>query len=310
MQKVVGINFRDKGRIYFFNPGKFDLHLNDRVIVETKMGKELGKVKVIDREIDETKLKEPLKNVLKIATKDDIEHEKKNMESEKKAFNICKKKIQEYKLNMKLVEARYLFDKSKLIFYFTADNRVDFRELVKDLASIFKTRIELRQISTRDQVRRIGGNGVCGRELCCCTYLKKAEGATIKMAKEQNLSLNAGKITGVCGRLMCCLKYEQNVYEDKMKHLPHIGAIVKTEDGKGEVDSVEVLKEVVKVKLKDSEGNAYNKKYNASDIKILKDTKRSGNPEYETKEDIEELEKIEQMDKNEKKNVTEEDDEY
>lgn len=303
MQKVVGINFNDKGRIYFFNPNGLTLHLNDKVIVETKMGKELGTIKVVNREIDETRLIEPLKNVIKIANKEDIKHELQNTKLEKEAFEICKNKIKEYSLEMKLVEARYLFDNSKLIFYFTAENRVDFRDLVKELASIFRTRIELRQISTRDQVKRLGGNGICGRELCCCSYLKKFDGPSIKMAKEQNLSLNAAKITGRCGRLMCCLNYEQNVYEDKMKHLPHIGAIVKTPDGEGSVDSVEVLKENVKVKLKDEEGNFYYKRFEANNIEIIKDTKADFESKDQKDEDIKELEKLEEMDKRENKNL-------
>ena len=208
---------------------------------------------------------------------------------------------------MDLVEAKYLFDNSKLIFYFTAENRIDFRELVKDLASIFKTRIELRQISTRDQVKMLGGCGVCGRELCCCTFLKSFEGATIKMAKEQNLSLNASKITGNCGRLMCCLKYEENVYKEKMKRLPHVGAIVKTEDGKGTVDSIEVLKEILTVKLTDEDGNLYSKKFNAQDVSILKDSKKVQS-EKEDEQEIKELEKIEELDKREQKNASIDDD--
>ena len=306
MIKVAGVSFRENGRTYFFNPNGIDIKLGDKVIVETKMGKEFGIVKIVNREIDDKKLKDPLKNIVKLATKEDEKHHKENLKEEKKAFDICLKKIKEHKLEMDLVEARYLFDNSKLLFYFTAENRIDFRDLVKDLASIFKTRIELRQISVRDQVKRLGGNGVCGRELCCCTFLKDFDGASIKMAKEQNLSLNASKITGNCGRLMCCLKYEQNVYEEKMKHLPHLGAIVKTEEGEGVVDSVEVLKEIIKVKLKDEEGNNYFKKYDPKDLKIIKDNKKN-NKEEGSEEDIKELEKIEQMDKFDKKNASEDD---
>lgn len=306
MQKVVGINFRDKGRTYFFNPNHLELHLDDKVIVETKMGKELGKVKIASRVIDETKLKEPLKKVIKKASRHDIEHEIQNTKLEKEALEICKKKTQEYGLEMKVVEARYLFDNSKLIFYFTSDSRVDFRELVKDLASVFRTRIELRQISSRDQVKRLGGNGVCGRELCCCTHLKEFENLSIKMAKEQNLSLNASKLTGSCGRLMCCLRYEQAVYEEKAKHLPHIGAIVKTEEGEGVVDSIEILKQNVKVRLKDEDGNFYFKRFEAKDIKIIKDTRYDMNDSKD--EDLKELQKIEELDKREKKNASKDDD--
>ena len=307
MTKVVGISFRENGRGYFFNPKKFELKIGDKVLVETKMGEELGIVKINNRKIDETKLKEPLKNVIRIASVEDEKHEKENQEEEKKAFEICKNKIKEHNLEMNLVEAKYLFDNSKLIFYFTADNRIDFRDLVKDLASIFKTRIELRQISIRDQVKRLCGNGICGRELCCCSFLKDFDGVSIKMAKEQNLSLNASKITGCCGRLMCCLKYEQNVYEDKMKNLPNPGAIVKTEEGEGVVDSVEVLRELIKVKLKDEEGNNYFKKYSPTELKIIRDDKKSTQSENENSEELKELEKIEQMDKIDKKNASSDD---
>ena len=306
MIKAVGVNFRGKGRSYFFDPHGIELKIGDKVVVETKMGKELGTIKTVNREVDETKFAEPIKPIIRKATKEDLNKQKENEKEEKKAFIECQKKIEEYKLNMKLVEVRYLLDNSKLIFYFTADNRIDFRELVKDLASIYRTRIELRQISTREQVRRLGGNGICGRELCCCSYLKEFDATSIKMAKEQNVSLNASKIIGVCGRLMCCLKYEQNVYENKMKHLPHIGAIVQTEDGKGRVDSVEVLNEIIKVKLKDDEGNDYYKKYNSSEVKIIKDTKQEMKND-ESEEEMKELEKIEAIDKFEKKNAQDND---
>ncbi len=309
MKKVVGVNFRENGRTYFFNPNDLELKIGDQVIVETKMGQEFGTVKILNREIDETKLKEPLKDIIKIATRNDIKHQEENIEEENKASDIFKKKVKEYNLNMNLVETRYLFDNSKLIFYFTADNRVDFRELVKDLASIFRTRIELRQISIRDQVKLLGGNGICGLKLCCCSFLKDFDGVSIKMAKEQNLSLNTSKITGNCGRLMCCLKYEQNVYEEKMKKLPHIGAIVKTESGEGTVDGVEVLKEIITVKLKDEEGNNYKKKYNAQEITIIKDNKNTDdNQEKLEEQEIKELEKIEAMDKKEQKNASIDDD--
>ena len=306
MIEAVGVNFRGKGRTYFFDPKDIDLKVNDQVVVETKMGKELGTIKFVNKTVDETKFAEPIKPIIRKANKDDLKRQKENEQEEKKAFKECTKKIKEYKLDMKLVEVRYLLDNSKLIFYFTADNRIDFRELVKDLASIYKTRIELRQISTREQVRRLGGNGICGRELCCCSFLKNFDGTSIKMAKEQNLSLNASKITGVCGRLMCCLRYEQNVYEDKMKKLPHVGAIVKTEDGEGKVDSVEVLNEIIKVKLKDEENNDYYKKYKPSELKIIKDAKQDTESD-ESKEELKELKKIEEIDKFEKKNAQDDD---
>ena len=210
------------------------------------------------------------------------------------------KKIKEHKLEMTLTDVEYKFDNSKILFYFTADGRIDFRELVKDLAAIYKTRIELRQIGVRDEVKRIGGNGVCGRELCCCTFLSNFEAVSIKMAKEQNLSLNPTKISGNCGRLMCCLKYENEVYEEKLKNLPSVGAIVKTEDGEGEVDSIETLKEKVRVKMREPEGDGYvYKKYDAKDVKVIKDVaiEKMDEEEIEHKKELEELEKLEKLDK-------------
>lgn len=305
--KVVGVKFREAGKTYFFDPNDITFEKGEKVIVETAMGKEFGIVEENNREIDDAKLKEPLKKVIKKASADDEKHNNKNRKEEAKALDICKKKIEEHKLEMNLVEARYLFDNSKLIFFFTAENRIDFRELVKDLASIFKTRIELRQISTRDEVKRLGGCGICGRELCCCSFLKDFDGVSIKMAKEQNLSLNISKITGACGRLMCCLKYEECVYRDKMKNLPHPGAIVKTEDGEGVVDNVEVLKENVRVKFKDEENNNYYKKYAVKDIKIIKDSKASINKNNDEDEEVKELKKLEELDKKEQKNASKDD---
>ena len=222
---------------------------------------------------------------------------------EKEAFNTCIKKIKEHKLNMTLTDVECKFDNSKILFYFTADGRIDFRELVKDLAAIYKTRIELRQIGVRDEVKKIGGNGVCGRELCCCSFLSDFEAVSIKMAKEQNISLNPSKISGNCGRLMCCLKYEDEVYSEKLKRLPNIGAIVKTEEGEGEVDSVEILKERIKVKLKDREGYYY-KRYNAKDVKIIKDSVKESLDEEELqhKKELEELENIEKQEIKDKQN--------
>lgn len=308
MKKIVGIRFRKPGKIYFFDQSNLDIRVGDNVIVETAMGKELGTVKIANREIEESKIKEPLKKIIKIASQEDLKHQEENAVKENEAFKTCQKKIKEHKLEMELVEARYLFDNSKLIFYFTAEGRIDFRDLVKDLASIYRTRIELRQIGVRDQIKRLGGNGICGRELCCCSFLNEFDTVSIKMAKEQNLSLNASKITGNCGRLMCCLKYEQNVYEDKMKKLPHPGAIVETEDGEGIVETVEVLRENLRIKFKDEEGNNFYKKYNASDVKLIKDSKKEvKDDEQIDPEELKELEKIEQMDKYDKKNTTSDD---
>lgn len=306
MVKVVGVKFRKPGKIYFFNPGNLDLKNGDNVIVETTLGQEYATVVVNVRELPENKIEKDLKKIIRIANKEDKKHQEENVKNEKKAFDICLKKIKEHKLKMNLVEARYVFDNSKLLFYFTADGRVDFRDLVKDLAGIFKTRIELRQIGVRDEIKRMGGNGICGRELCCCSFLNNFDTVSIKMAKEQNLSLNAAKITGNCGRLMCCLRYEQNVYEDKMKKLPNIGAIVSTEDGEGTVEGIEVLNEVLKVKLKDEEDNYYYKKFNSSDVKVIKEGKREVQEELD-EEELRELEEMEKMDELDKKNSNDED---
>ena len=305
MTEVVGVNFRENGKVYFFDPNQLTLRINDKVIVETKIGKELGTVRTGRREIDESKLKEPLKKIIKKASTEDENHQLENIKKEKEALEVCKQKIKEHKLEMKLTEVKYLFDNSKLIFYFTADNRIDFRDLVKDLASIFKTRIELRQISNRDQVKRIGGNGICGRELCCCSFLHNSDNVTIKMAKEQNLSLNVSKIAGNCGRLMCCIKYEQNVYEEKMKKLPHPGAIVKTKDGEGIIENIEVLREIARVKLKDEDENSYYRKYPVDEVTVIKDTRKKiedSTLKIESKEDVKEIREIEEADKRDKKN--------
>ena len=235
-----------------------------------------------------------------------MKHYEENKKKEKEAFKICEDKIKKYKLDMHLTDVEYKFDNSKILFYFTADGRIDFRELVKDLASIFKTRIELRQIGVRDEVKRIGGNGVCGRELCCCSFLNDFETVSIKMAKEQNISLNPSKISGNCGRLMCCLKYEQDVYEDKLKRLPKIGSTVKTVDGEGIVDSIETLKEIVRIKFKDEDDNNFYKKYPASEVKIIKNGSVN-KMDDEEKENLKELQKLEELEKQDSKNKIEDD---
>ena len=310
MKNIVGVRLREEGgKIYFFDPNNIELKKNDHVVVDTQLGPEFGTIVIAKREVSDDQIVHPLKKVVRIATTQDEKKQEDNLKKNKKAFDICKEKIAEHKLEMDLVEARYLFDRSKLMFYFTAEDRIDFRDLVKDLAAIFKTRIELRQIGVRDQVKRLGGNGPCGRELCCCSFLSDFDTVSIKMAKEQNLSLNASKITGLCGRLMCCLRYEQNVYDDKMKKLPHVGAIVKTEDGEGTVDQVEVLKEIIRVKLQDENENFYYKRFNAADVKIIKDNKRkASNDENTTEEELAELKRIEAMDKYDNKNRTKDDD--
>jgi len=248
MVKVVGIRFRNAGKIYYFGPGDFDLKAGMHAIVETARGVEIGTVITNPREVSEESVIQPLKPVLRIATEADKRQAEKNAEKEKEAFRICLEKIQKHELDMKLVEAEYTFDNNKLLFYFTADGRIDFRELVKDLAAVFRTRIELRQIGVRDETKIMGGYGICGRQLCCHTFLPEFAPVSIKMAKEQNLSLNPTKISGVCGRLMCCLKNEEETYEYLNSKLPGVGDFVTTDDGlKGEVTSVNVLRQLVKV---------------------------------------------------------------
>ena len=248
MVKVIGVRFRTAGKIYFFNPGNFEIKQGDHVIVETARGIEYGTVIGEPKEVEEEKVVQPLKSVLRIANKKDDEQEDANRQKEKDAFKICLEKIRKHNLQMKLIDAEYTFDNNKVLFYFTADGRIDFRELVKDLAAVFKTRIELRQIGVRDETKILGGIGICGRPLCCHTHLSEFAPVSIKMAKEQNLSLNPTKISGVCGRLMCCLKNEEETYEELNRKLPNVGDFVTTDDGlKGEVQSVNVLRQLVKV---------------------------------------------------------------
>lgn len=248
MVNVIGVRFRAAGKIYFFDPLDFLIETGDHVIVETARGVEYGTVVLGPREVEENKVIQPLKAVTRIATAEDDAIELKNKEKEKTAFGICLEKIAKHKLEMKLIDAEYTFDNNKVLFYFTADGRIDFRELVKDLASVFKTRIELRQIGVRDETKIVGGIGICGRSLCCHTYLSEFIPVSIKMAKEQNLSLNPAKISGVCGRLMCCLKNEEDTYEELNGKLPNVGDYVATDDNlRGEVQSVSVLRQLVKV---------------------------------------------------------------
>jgi len=298
LKNIIGVRFKKLGKIYFFNPKNIKVKKGDNVIVETAQGEEYGEVMIPNRAVEDDKIIEPLKKVIRIASYKDNKHYEECRKKEKEAFNVCIKKIKEHKLDMNLTDVEFKFDNSKILFYFTADGRIDFRELVKDLAAIYKTRIELRQIGVRDEVKRIGGNGVCGRELCCCSFLSDFETVSIKMAKEQNMSLNPSKISGNCGRLMCCLKYENEVYEEKLQRLPNIGAIVKTEDGEGEIDNIETLKERVRVKIKDGDEYFY-KRYDAKDVKVIKDVvaEKIDDEELEHKEELEELEKLQQEDK-------------
>ena len=299
MKIVTGVRFKRPGKIYYFDHGDLQLEKGMHVIVDTAMGEEYGEVVFANKEVEDTEVTEPLKKVIRITNEKDEKMLAEFKAKEKEAFDICVEKIKKHELPMKLVDVEYKFDGSKVIFYFTADGRIDFRELVKDLAAVFRTRIELRQIGVRDEVKRIGGNGICGRELCCCSFLGNFETVSIKMAKEQNISLNPSKISGNCGRLMCCLKYEQEVYEEKLKKLPNIGAIVKTPDGKGEVEGLETLKEIVKVKIKDGEIFKI-KKYDEKDITVLKDIAKE-QPDKEEKEYQKELKELEKLEKEDSK---------
>lgn len=298
LKNIVGIRFRRLGKIYFFNPQYLILRKDEFVIVDTEEGEEIGKVAIPNRTLDDEKVPKDLKRILRIANEKDLRHYKECQSKEKEAFSYCNKKIKEHGLKMNLIDVEFKFNHSKILFYFTADGRIDFRELVKDLAAVYRTRIELRQIGVRDEIKRLGGNGVCGRQLCCCSFLSNFETVSIKMAKDQNLSLNPSKISGNCGRLMCCLKYEDEVYQEKIARLPHIGAIVKTPDGVGEVEAVETLAERLKVKIKDGDVDTH-KKYEMKDIKIIKDTQKEVIDEEEEihKKELEELERMENEDK-------------
>ena len=294
MKRIIGVRFRSAGKIYFFDPLNFEVKRNDHVIVETARGIEYGTVVGDIREVDDSEVTQPLKPVLRVATKKDDEQEQKNKEKEKDAFKICLEKIHARGLEMKLIDAEYTFDNNKILFYFTADGRIDFRELVKDLAGVFRTRIELRQIGVRDETKIRGGIGVCGRPVCCNTYLSDFIPVSIKMAKEQNLSLNPTKIPGVCGRLMCCLKHEEETYEDLNRRLPGVGDYVTTPDGlKGEVQSVNVLRQLVKV-IVDVDGDKEIQEYKAEDIKFKR---RHRKEKQLTKEEMKELAKLEKQDK-------------
>lgn len=269
MIKVVGVRFKKAGKIYYFDPDVFEINKEDYVLVETARGIEFGQVVVGPKTVTENEIVSPLKKVLRIATDEDIEQNKINKQHEEEAFRLCVEKVEEHDLNMKLIDVEYTFDNSKVIFYFTADGRVDFRELVKDLASIFKTRIELRQIGVRDEAKMIGGLGPCGRTLCCSTFLGEFEPVSIKMAKEQSLSLNPTKISGICGRLMCCLKYEHETYEKILARMPDVGREVITPLGKGIIVETKPLLELVKVKIKLKDGTEEISPYALEQIMIV-----------------------------------------
>ncbi len=250
MTTVIGVRFRNAGKIYYFSPGKLQIKAGQHVIVETARGIEYGYVVLGNRDVEDQKVVQPLKTVIRMATAEDDQTEAENKRKEKDAFQICLEKIKKHGLEMKLIDVEYTFDNNKILFYFTADGRIDFRELVKDLASVFRTRIELRQVGVRDETKIVGGVGICGRPLCCHTFLSEFIPVSIKMAKEQNLSLNPSKISGVCGRLMCCLKNEEETYEYLNSKMPSVGDLVTTDDGlKGEVHSTNVLRQTVKVRV-------------------------------------------------------------
>ncbi|ABP66363.1 stage 0 sporulation protein [Caldicellulosiruptor changbaiensis] len=278
MAEVVGVRFKKAGKIYWFDPNDIDLKAGDDVIVETVRGIEMGKVMIEKREVPDEEIVQPLKKVVRKATEEDYKKAQENIEKAARALEICKEKVKKHGLPMKLLHAEYTFDNNKLLFYFTAEGRVDFRELVKDLAAVFRTRIELRQIGVRDDTKFRGGLGPCGREVCCATHLCEFQPISIKMAKQQGLVLNPAKISGLCGRLMCCLTYEQKFYEEAMLKLPGIGAIVRTADGEGEVVEVNVLKEKVKVRFEDEQQNVEVKEYSVGEFEIIKDTKKIQQP--------------------------------
>ena len=276
MTKIIGVRFRNMGKIYYFGPKDLDIAIGDHVIVETARGTEYGNVVMAPKEVPDEQVIQPLKSVIRLATPDDDDRAMRNREMERDAYKTCQEKIKKRGLDMKLVEAEYTFDNSKLLFYFTADGRVDFRDLVKDLAAVFRTRIELRQIGVRDETKMLGGIGICGRELCCKSYLSDFAPVSIKMAKEQNLSLNPTKISGTCGRLMCCLKNEQETYEYLNSRLPGVGDTVTTKSGEnGIVQDVNVLRQLVKV-LIDNGDTKEVREYKTEELKF-KPRKRKGN---------------------------------
>ena len=298
MIKVIGVRFRTAGKIYFFDPLEFEIKRGDHVIVETARGVEYGTVVCDPKEVEEDQVIQPLKPVLRVATPKDDEQEKNNKEKEREAFKICLEKIRKHELEMKLIDAEYTFDNNKVLFYFTTDGRIDFRELVKDLAAVFKTRIELRQIGVRDETKILGGIGSCGRPLCCHTHLSEFVPVSIKMAKEQNLSLNPTKISGVCGRLMCCLKHEEETYEELNRSLPNVGDYVNCSDGvKGEVHSVNVLRQLVKVIVEVNDEKEI-REYRVDQLRFKRRFKKE-KLDVQDKE-LRELEKLEKQDKKSK----------
>ena len=295
MVTIIGVRFRKAGKIYYFSPAKYQVKKGQHVIVETARGVEFGSVVLGPQKIADDEIVQPLKSVIRVATPADYKIEEKNRQKEKEAFAICQEKIAKHKLAMKLVDTEYTFDNNKILFYFTADGRIDFRELVKDLAAVFKTRIELRQIGVRDETKILGGIGICGRPLCCHTYLTEFVPVSIKMAKEQNLSLNPTKISGVCGRLMGCLKNEEEAYEELNSKLPGVGDHVETADGfKGEVQSISVLKQLVKVIITTENDEKEIKEYSVKDLKFKPRRRRE---KTTIDKELKQLEQLEKQDK-------------
>lgn len=302
MITVIGVRFRSGGKVYYFGPGQMGIKSGDHVIVETARGVEYGYVVLGNRQVEDSKVIQPLKSVIRMATAEDRAKEESNRRKEKDAFGICQEKIRKHGLEMKLIDVEYTFDNNKILFYFTADGRIDFRELVKDLASVFKTRIELRQVGVRDETKIVGGVGICGRELCCHSYLSEFIPVSIRMAKEQNLSLNPTKISGVCGRLMCCLKNEEETYEYLNSNLPNVGDFVTTDDGlKGEVHSVNVLRQQVKVIVIVDHDEKEIREYKVEQLRF-KPRKRKKKTEVEDAE----LKKLEALEKKEGRSKLEE----
>lgn len=300
MIKVIGVRFRAAGKIYYFDPVGMEIKTGDNVIVETARGIEFGYVVLGSREVEEDKVIQPLKPVIRMATQEDRKIEARNKEKEKEAFAICLEKIRKRGLEMKLIDAEYTFDNNKVLFYFTADGRIDFRELVKDLAAVFKTRIELRQVGVRDETKILGGIGICGRPLCCHSYLSEFIPVSIKMAKEQNLSLNPSKISGVCGRLMCCLKNEEETYQVLNSKLPNVGDFVTTDDGlKGEVHSVNVLRQLIKVLVTINNDEKEIREYRVEQLKFK--PRRKKEKSKENRKEEAELQALEALEKKEGK---------
>ncbi len=296
MMEVIGVRFRDNGKIYFFDPLRFNVEVGEYVIVETARGVEYGKVVLGRREIDEKKMNSAIKPIIRIAEDKDHKKYEDNKEKNKKAYNICLEKIAKHGLEMKLIDAEYTFDNSKVLFYFTADGRIDFRELVKDLAAVFKTRIELRQIGVRDETKIVGGIGICGRELCCNKHLSEFVPVSIKMAKEQNLSLNPTKISGVCGRLMCCLKHEQDTYEYLNDRLPNVGDMVKTADGRrGEVKSVNVLRQKVMLVFTLEDDSKEQEEFKIEDLRFKPKKRRNDDRDKISDAELKKLEALERQ---------------